>query len=283
MSLPYARAHFWIVGLLALLTVSFWPSYFAAFDRLPIALHIHGATSTLWLSLVVLQSWWIHHAGAVWHRRVGIASCFVFPFFLAGLFLVIYNNAVGIAVSPDPVRLALGPPFSAVSVVVIVTVCYLFHSALRSRRRVLGHAGYMLAIPILLVEPVTSRLFNQYLPGFRFGGSADMGNVINAGRAYYLSITLVGMLTIWLHSPGRERRRPFLILALALLVQAAAYWWPGTAPWWPGVLTSMSAYSLGTIVAYGVALGAIVTGLGWVSGAPRQATVGGSSGGVRSQ
>jgi type IV secretory pathway VirB2 component (pilin) len=268
MPLPYARAHFWIVGLLALLTVAFWPSYFAAFDRLPIALHIHGATSSLWLLLAVLQSWWIHHARTAYHRKFGIASLVIFPFFLAGLFLVIYNNAVGIAVSPDAARLALGPRFSAVSVVVIVTACYLYYSALKSRRRVHLHAGYMLAIPILLVEPVTSRLFNQYLPGFRFGGPADMGNVINASRAYYLSITLVVMLAIRLYALGVERRRPFLILALMFLVQAAAYWWPGATPWWTSVVTSMSAYSLGTIVACGVTLGVIVTGLGWWQGRP---------------
>ena len=46
-----------------------------------------------------------------------------------------------------------------------------------------------------------------------------MGNVINASRAYYLSITLVVMLAIRLYALGVQRRHPFLkILALMFLV-----------------------------------------------------------------
>ncbi|WP_196140510.1 hypothetical protein [Aliikangiella sp. G2MR2-5] len=263
--MPYSRAHFWIFGLIMLLYVAFWPSYFSVFNRLSIALHIHGATSTLWLLLVVVQSWLVHNGNRKLHKKIGLASFVVFPCFLAGLFLVMYNNGVGLANNPDPARIVLGPAFSAVSAIVIITVSYHYFFALKTRNNFKLHAGYMLSIPVLLIEPVTSRLFNLYLPGFQFSGE-NLDNLDNASYAYYLSISLAILLTLWLYMRNRRFGMPFLFTAIMFLVQCIAYTWIGKMQWWSDWLIFMSTFQLGVIVTVAMIFGWLVTYFGWKQG-----------------
>src|SRR4051812_41997624 len=91
--MPYRYAHYYLLLLMALTALAFWPMYFSVLPNAGVALHIHGFTASLWIALLTFQSWAIHHRQNAWHRAVGIASLAIFPLFFAGSLLIVHTMA----------------------------------------------------------------------------------------------------------------------------------------------------------------------------------------------
>src|SRR4051812_15862440 len=84
--MPYPRAHLYMLGVIAVIIVGFWPSYFAVSGNVPWQFHAHGIAASCWVLLVTAQSWTAHRKPQLpVHRAVGMASLFLFPFLIAGL------------------------------------------------------------------------------------------------------------------------------------------------------------------------------------------------------
>lgn len=260
--MPYPRAHYWILLFLPPLVVAFWPTYFAPAATVQPAHHVHGITALLWLGLIAYQSWLIHNGRVAFHKQVGQASFVLFPSFMAGLFMVIHTNAVGLAGEPDAVRIGVGPNFSAVSAVVILTIGLFYFSALKTRRVVQLHARYLLATPILLIEPVTSRLISNFVPAL--APSRDpVVTIANFSWAYYLSMSFVFGFTLFLYLRDRDHGRPFRLLAVLILVQVASYELLGGRVWWKDAIIAAFNRPMATVVTAGLATGALIVWLGW--------------------
>src|SRR4028119_1494920 len=91
--MPYRNAHWWLLLLLPLTALAFWPNYFGNLRAAPYAFHVHGVTATLWILLLAAQSWTIHERKNALHRKLGYASFALFPFFFVGGLLVIHTMA----------------------------------------------------------------------------------------------------------------------------------------------------------------------------------------------
>ena len=75
--------------LLVLTFVAFWPGYFSRLPDKKIAHHYHAASAVLWMLLAIAQSWTVHHDRLALHRKLGLATFALFPFFLiAGLWVI---------------------------------------------------------------------------------------------------------------------------------------------------------------------------------------------------
>ena len=269
--MPYPNAHYWVLLILLPLVIAFWPTYFAPDASVQPALHIHGITAMLWLALIAGQSWLIHNGFWTLHKRTGKTSFILFPAFLAGLFMVIHTNAVGLAGEPDAVRSGVGPNFSAVSAVVILSVGFSYFMALRSRHLVQLHARYLLATPILLIEPVTSRLIINFVPGFRSSTDAA-ATIVNLSWAYYFSMSFVLALTVFLYLRDRDNGRPFLLLSILIMMQVASYELLGGNAWWTDAIIAAFNRPIEFVGLAGLITGALITWLGW-SVSPRSKVV----------
>ena len=58
--MPYPRAYLYMFGVIAVIVVGFWPSYFAVAGNLPWQFHTHGVAASCWVALVTAQSWTAH-------------------------------------------------------------------------------------------------------------------------------------------------------------------------------------------------------------------------------
>src|SRR5215207_9817452 len=82
--MPNRHAHWYLMALFPIAGLAFWPQYLSQVSTAEFEFHAHGVTATLWLMLLVAQSWTIHHDHRRAHRAVGMASLALFPLFLAG-------------------------------------------------------------------------------------------------------------------------------------------------------------------------------------------------------
>ena len=83
--MPYPRAHWYVLAVIAVIVAGFWPSYFRIWDDVPWQFHAHGVAASIWVMMVFAQSWTAHHKQLPLHRAVGKSSLFLFPFLIGGL------------------------------------------------------------------------------------------------------------------------------------------------------------------------------------------------------
>ena len=171
--MPYSRAPYYMLGVIGILILGFWPSYFAVAPTVPWQFHAHGVAASLWVLTVTAQSWTANRKKQLpLHRAVGKASLFLFPFLTGGLAAIISRQGQDF-VAGDPVNLLYGPGFMIGTMVAIVAYVTVYYLALRYRRKVWVHAGYMLSTPLILFESPFSRVMGLYIPRFQVHGPAD--------------------------------------------------------------------------------------------------------------
>src|SRR3546814_15174572 len=79
MRMPYPRARFYVLLVMAVIAAGFWPSYFAIWDSVPWQFHAHGVAASIWVMMVFAQIWTAHHRLPL-ERAVGQSSLLLFPF-----------------------------------------------------------------------------------------------------------------------------------------------------------------------------------------------------------
>src|SRR5438128_5845836 len=88
--MPYAKAPYYVLDVIAVIVAGFWPSYFSVWGTVPWQFHAHGIAASLWVTTVAAQSWTAHRKPQLpLHRAVGKSSLFLFPFLIGGLCAII--------------------------------------------------------------------------------------------------------------------------------------------------------------------------------------------------
>ena len=74
----FENSGYYFIGVLVLVILGFWPSYFAKFiDRtadFTLYFHFHAVTATLWLALLIVQPILIQKKKLQLHRLLGKTS-----------------------------------------------------------------------------------------------------------------------------------------------------------------------------------------------------------------
>ena len=66
----YSSAPFWFSGLLVVLILGFWPSYFSsAASSATFGQHFHAVTMMGWVLMLIVQPWLIHSRRRGIHRN----------------------------------------------------------------------------------------------------------------------------------------------------------------------------------------------------------------------
>ena len=262
--MPYRHAHFFLVFLIVLTGLAFWPMYFSVLPSASAAIHIHSFTATLWIALLSFQSWTIHHRQKEWHRAVGIASLGIFPFFFAGSTLIVHTMAVNFATG-DFFDSQFGARFAAIDAVAIPGIGFLFWSGLRWRRKVHLHARYMLATVFFLFSPILSRLFMRFIPGLQVA-PPDLSRIpLNIEVASLGALLLAVALALKQPKHGR----PWLFTAglvgvqMILFVSLRAF-----APW-DTLMREFAGIPTAILFSVALAAGAGISWHGWKSIPPR--------------
>lgn len=266
--MPYRHAHYYLLALAVLTGFTFWPSYFSVLPSASTALHIHGFTASLWIALLTFQSWSIHRRHNEWHRAVGIASLAIFPFFFAGSVLIVHTMAWNFATG-DLFDSRFGARFAAFDLAVIPAIAFLFWSGLRWRRKVHLHARYMLATVFFLLAPIFSRVFAQHVPGLQLT-PPDFARMPIDIELASLGALLLALALAWKQP---KHGRPWLVTAGLLGLQMVLFSTLGVFGPWEALVRMFAGLPAPLLFTSAVAVGALVSLLGWKSIPPRGAPV----------
>lgn len=261
--MPYPRAHYYVLLVMAVTVAGFWESYFSTFTQGPWQFHAHGVAASIWVMLVAAQSWTAHRKQFAWHGAAGRASLLLFPFLIGGLAAIIDLTAKGYVSGDGATRALFGGAFLIGLLLAIAAYVTLYYRALKFRRKVWLHSGYMLATPLILWESPFSRLMIEFVPGLSIAGPQDFPRIIHS-IVWAMATALVFCLIVrWRVG---ERAQPFLVAGFFIAAQMVAMGQLGDLTIVRSTLAFIGHLPSSVVVAAGFATGALTSWAGWNAG-----------------
>lgn len=260
--MPFRQAHYWVLALIALTVIGFWPTYFAVLRASPWGFHLHGITATLWLLLLAAQSWSAHGQRFALHRRYGLASLGLFPLFFAGMVAVVLGMAQATAAG-SPFYAMYGARLALMDIPSVGLVGYLYYRALADRRHVQLHTRWMLATPLPLVVPILGRVVGHLTPGLTIAGPQDF-HLFAVSVRIASGIALV--LAWWLYRTAPRHGRPFVVTGLVILAQAMMFETVGFSAAWRAMFAALAGVPSVPLLLVAVVVGAAIDWFGWRAG-----------------
>lgn len=260
--MPYPHAKYFVGFALVVIVVGFWESYFVPIAEVPTAFHVHAFTAITWVVLLLLQDWSIRSRRRNLHKIGGMLSLFLFPFLIVGFIMIINVSAAGYVANKSEFARFLGPSFGLSMMIAVMAYLTLFYLALKNRRNVRLHAGYMLTTPLILFESPFSRIILDDMPILIFTGSEFPQRVLDA-IVIAMVISIAFALVFYLRD--RKAGTPFLLAAGFLLVESVCMY-VGTSIEW--VRLGFEAYAhipTALTLLVGFLLGAAISWFGWKS------------------
>ncbi|WP_326523414.1 hypothetical protein [Sphingomonas sp.] len=260
--MPYRHAWLFIAALIGATIFAFWRSYFGRLGDSPVGFHIHGITASFWMSLLLTQSWTPHHGHLAVHRSLGLATFAAVPLFAAGSMGVIHSMAIA-TIAGNPFYALWGGPLAFIDALAFGGFLYAVAMALRHRRNVRLHAGYMLSTSLMLVSPVLGRVFNQTVPGMIVRGPPDFPVFGISAQAGNLTAAIIAL---WLWRRDPRFGRPWAIAFGICVVQTAGFEAVDKVPPWQAAFLTLGAVPLSVMLAVGLTIGIVAVAIGWAGG-----------------
>jgi len=259
--MPYGKAHWFLLALFPITALAFWPGYLSQLASAPIEFHFHGVTATLWLMLLLAQSWTMQAGRRDLHRLLGMSSLVLFPLFLVG--------GIGIFVGMAQ-RFVEGSPFQAmyaarlawVDAVGVAGFAYFYFEGLRQRRKVHLHSRYLLATAIFLLPPILGRLA-PILPPLSISGPQEFWKLEIAFHIGNFAAAAIAFALAW--GSGRHGR-PFYIAGALTLLAGLLYQTVGTMDFWEEIYAGVAYLPRAPLALAAVAAGALISYAGWRAG-----------------
>jgi hypothetical protein len=254
--MPYRNAYLYVLALLALTFVAFWPSYLSDLPGAKAAHHFHAASAVLWTILASVQSWTIHHDQFALHRKTGLAVFALFPLFLVAGMWVIHVEATTLAgdlTAPDQIA-----QFGWFDPLANIGFAVLFWGGLRYRYKVHLHARYMLGTTMFVVAPIVWRLLRGYSSTIR-----EMPFSYPFAVANLVAIAIA--LALYRLAP--KHGRPWLIAAGFIAAQEITFETLGRLPAWAPIFARVADSTLPFLL-WNTGIASLgIAWHGWVAGA----------------
>ena len=261
--MPYKYGHYYVGFVLAVILSGFWASYFRIIGGVPFAFHVHAFSATSWLLLLILQSLAIQQRHNAFHKLAGLASFALFPLLIAGFVMIINVSAARYVGQENPFIMVLGPSFGIGMIIAIAAYLTLFYRALRHRRNIRLHAGYMLATPLILFESPFSRLMEQAFPWMNFIGSEGPMAVLDT---IVISDGLAILFVMALYFMDRKHGAAWLVASLLMAAQAVVMWFAPSIHLLNTLFQLYAALLTELTVLIGAIAGMLAGYLGWQHG-----------------
>lgn len=261
--MPYRHAPYYVLVCIAVIVAGFWASYFSVWTSVPWQFHAHGIAASIWVLMVLMQSWTVHKSQLPLHRAVGKSSLLLFPFLIAGLAAIIDATGKGFVTANEPVRVMFGGQFLAGVALAMAAYVTLYYRALKYRRKVWLHSGYMLATPLILFELPLSRVFGAWMPGLTIRGPQDFDRLIPTIE-WAMAVELAVIAAIWLRY--REKASPFVVAAIFIIGQMLTMGLLNRNPLLEALLVIIGNAPSAAVVMTGFAIGAATSWAGWQAG-----------------
>lgn len=258
--MPYRHANYWIAFTIVIIIWGFWGSYFNSEHTVPIAFHVHAISALVWLGLLMVQIWSINNNKRHWHKSLGKVSFSLFPILIVG-FVMIVDYAAEQAIMPDNSRGSfLGPSFGFSMLVAIIAYLTVYYLALKHRRNIRLHAGYMLTTPLILFESPFARILPDIVPLATITGSSYPQIILDSIAISMLLSALFGIvLYFWL----KPHSTPFLIAALFLIAESITMYYLPKYEWVREAFYAYATIPTELTVTCGFLAGVAIVYFGW--------------------
>lgn len=260
--MPYRHAKYFVGFVLVVIIIGFWNSYFVSIAEVPTAFHVHAFTAMTWVSLLLFQDWAIRSRHRNLHKIGGVLSLFLFPLLIVGFVMIINVSAAGYAANENPIARFLGPSFGMSMLVAIVAYLTLYYQALRHRRNVRLHAGYMLTTPLVLFESPFSRIILSYLP-FLIVTNSEIPQRILDAIVIAMGLSIVFALALYFRD--RKSGIPFLVAAGFLFIESVCMYVGTNIEWVRQGFEIYARIPAEVSILIGFLVGATISWLGWRS------------------
>jgi hypothetical protein len=260
--MPYRQAYWYVVALFPLVGLAFWPGYFSIFPTVPFALHAHGAAGTLWIGMLAGQSWLIREDRRDIHRKLGIASLGLFPFFVAASAAVSVLMAQQFASRSSPFDVAYDPRLGLGSVGLVAGFAYCYWQALRWRRKVHPHSRYMLSTALFLLPPIFERLY-RFVPFLEVRGPQDFWKFALDIQIANAFTTAIAIFLAW---RSGKHGRPFVEAGAVILINDVLLQTVGVTSSWGDLYAHLANVPLPAFTFAGGLVGIIIAYSGWLAG-----------------
>ena len=221
------RVLYFFVGLLIITTLGFYPTYlskFPTFEGFTTAHHFHGFVASLWIIMLITQSFLIRTKRYTLHRLIGQAGYVVMPLLLMSLFLVAragyYRNIKVMSEADTLAGLTNGLPD-------MLFLGTLFTLGMVYRKRPSWHLRFLTSTGLMILGPGLGRFL-----------------IVFCGLPFMVAIPRMVSLTtgaalVWMILDIRQKKSAFpmsvfvTIGVLAFIVGANNHsaWWQGFAGW----------------------------------------------------
>ncbi len=157
--IQFEKADIYLIGLLIIAILGFWPSYFSKFfdgtADFTQYIHAHATVMMLWVAFLILQPLFIRQKKLAIHRLLGKISYVLFPLVIIAGALLAHHRA------EFETNLARGLfiPFKDIVVLLVAYGIAIYH-----RKNIAIHARAMIATAIPFLEPALVRFLNWSLP-----------------------------------------------------------------------------------------------------------------------
>lgn len=261
--MPYRNAPYYVLICIAVIIAGFWPSYFGIWGEVPWQFHAHGVAASIWVMMVLAQSWTVHKEQLPLHRAVGKSSLMLFPFLIGGLAAIIDLTGKGFVAGDSPSRVDYGGQFLIGLALAIAAYVVLYYRALKYRRKVWLHSGYMLATPLILFESPFSRLMAGFVPGLTIRGPQDFDRIIPSIE-WAMAAELLIIAVLWWRF--RDKASPFLVAAVFIVAQMLTMGLMHDNAMLESLLVAIGNVPSAAVVMTGFAIGAATSWAGWNAG-----------------
>ena len=209
----------WMWGLLALVGVGFWNTYFSRLALADAVTHLHAGLMLAWLAMLLVQPWLIRTRRIALHRQIGQFSYGVMP---GVLLTALWLSHLRVAAAP-PEMFGLQAMLLYLGMAASLMLALFWGLAIRHRREPALHARYMVATALVMIDPAAARLMLAVLPeGARFNPSWG---------GYALTFAILAVLIAFDRTAPRGRsvfRFVAVVFALNFVLMHVV---PGTSAW----------------------------------------------------
>jgi len=220
-TLDLTRSWKYFAAFFALALIAFWPSYISQPATYAPFTHLHAATATIWMLLLIAQSWAIGARRVPLHRLLGKLSYVVALLVVVSVVLLAHSRIQGI--SGDSYALQTYILYLQLSLAILFALSYAL--AIWNRRSVARHSRFMVCTALTLVDPVVIRIL------FWIDPTPDW----NYQWLTFGLTDIIFLILIWLERSSRAGRGVFpAMLAVFVLVQLPALLGLTFSPLWQG-------------------------------------------------
>jgi hypothetical protein len=260
--MPYRNAHWYLLTSFPLVGLAFWPTYFSVFSTSAFPLHAHAAVGTVWIAILTIQSWTIHHGNRDTHRQTGIVSLMVFPLFVAASAAVVVLMAQEFANKLSPVSVIYGPRLGLGSLILVTGFAYCYWQALRQRRKVHPHSRYMLSTIMFLLPPIVVRLF-RLVPALDIH---DPQEIWKLGFNIQLANIIVALFAFILAWRSGKHGRPFFEAGAVTTMNVVLIPTIGVMRSWDRLFAYLASVPLPIAAFAAGVVGIVIAYFGWIAG-----------------